>query len=90
MFDQMRNIRDFENGGQETKLGLMCGIDLEVTNVHYDIRGEWLNALRSGQITEDQIKQEITLLNNVCSQIRIQLKLIKPPRGLAWLAAREG
>ena len=44
IFDQMRNIRDTENGGQETKFGLMCGIDLEIVANQYDLREPWISA----------------------------------------------
>lgn len=89
MFDQMRNIRDFEAGGSETKLGLMAGIDLEVINAGYDLCEPWLSMLSNGQITQSQVHQDIGKYNNVCYQIQIIVRIIKPCRGHEWLQAFE-
>lgn len=85
MFDQTRNIRDHENDGQETKLGLMCGIDLELTDVQWDLCEPWASAHRDGKISVQELTRDLTILNNVCLQIRMQARIIKPPRGLEWL-----
>ena len=87
MFDQMRNIRDFESGGHETKLGLMNEIDLEVKEAGYDLQEPWSSAIQSAQIPREKIQEDLRLLNNVCFQIRMQVQIIKPCRGDDWVKA---
>ncbi len=86
MFDQLRNISDFESGGQETKLGLMTGVDFELVNFGVDISEPWLSAFQNGELTKEQLDFEINTKSNVCYQYRILLKAHKPVRGAAWLA----
>lgn len=80
MFDQQRNQNDLEAKGQETKLGFMTGVDLEVTQVGYDLCEPWKSAMDRGEINVQQIEFEVATKNNVCLQIRMQLKVHKPAR----------
>ncbi|MCC2630425.1 MAG: methyltransferase protein, partial [Candidatus Paceibacter sp.] len=36
MFDHQRNLEDLKNGGQETKLGFMTGIDIGIKHIEYE------------------------------------------------------
>lgn len=85
MFDQLRNIRDFESGGQETKLGLFSGIDFEVTRVGHDFMDPWKTAHEKGELTDDQLQIILATQNNVCHQVQILMKAHKPARGLEWI-----
>jgi hypothetical protein len=85
MFDQTRNIEDWKNGGQETKLGLMCGIDIQMVSAGYDLMEPWKSAVQSGKITNEDVQRDLLILNNVCSQIVMQLRVVKPARGLEWM-----
>lgn len=89
MFDQSRNIRDLENHGQETKLGLMNGIDLEVTKAGYDLMEPWKSAVQSGKMSDDDVQRDLLILNNVCSQIIMEVKIVKPCRGEALMKSRS-
>ena len=80
MFDQQRNQRDLESKGQETKLGFMTGVDLEVTQVGYDFCEPWKSAFERGELQPQQMEFELATKNNVCLQIRILLKVHKPAR----------
>ena len=84
MFDQTRNIQDFESGGQETKLGLFTGVDFEVTQVGYDLTDPWKTAYEKGEIPRDQVEFILATQNNVCLQIRMQMRAHKPARGKDW------
>lgn len=85
MFDQIRNIGDFESGGQETKLGLFTGIDFEVTRVGHDFMDPWKTAFEKGELTEDQLHVILATQNNICHQVQILIKAHKPARGNAWI-----
>ena len=87
MFDQIRNIKDFEGGGQETKLGLFTGVDFEVTQVGHDLMDPWKTAHSKGEIPNDQLEFIMATQNNVCHQVQIFMKAHKPMRGAQWIAS---
>lgn len=85
LFDQMRNIKDFESGGQESKLGLGLHVDFEVVNVGYDFSHPWNERLKRGEISQKEILEAMDNLYNVCMQIHIILRIHKPGRGEDWI-----
>lgn len=85
MFDQIRNIRDFESGGQETKLGLFSGVDLEVTRVGHDLMDPWKTAFEKGELSEGELDIILATQNNICHQVQILIKAHKPQRGADWI-----
>lgn len=90
MFDQQRNIADFEAGGQETKLGLFTGVDFEILEVGYDLADPWRSEFAAGRISRQQLEFELYHQNNICIQIRIMMRTVKPTRGAMWLKDRFG
>jgi predicted SAM-dependent methyltransferase len=87
MFDQTRNIADFERGGQETKLGLYMGVDLELVQIGFDLEEPWNSQIQPNGPSEAQAKEIERLMrqnNNICYQIRILLRAVKPARGEGW------
>jgi len=89
MFDNLRNISDHEAGGQESKLGLMTGIDLEMLNVGYDLAEPWRAEFIEGRLTPAQAEADMARFNNVCMQIQMRIRVVKPARGEAWLARQN-
>lgn len=87
MFDQIRNIRDFESGGQETKLGLFSGVDLEVTGVGHDLMDPWKSAFERGDLKEPELEMILATQNNICHQVQILIKAHKPARGADWISS---
>ncbi len=87
LFDQMRNIREQQSGNAATKLGLQCGVDLEVIDVAFEIQEPWRSAVQSGELSVEAMQKEARLFNNVCTQIRMQARIIKPARGESWLGS---
>lgn len=85
MFDQVRNVNDLKAGGQESKLGLYSGIDWELLEVHHDLDEPWRSAQARGQVTNEQLNEELRTRNNVCYQIRMVLRIVKPARGAGLL-----
>lgn len=89
MFSQERNLADLRSGGQETKLGLFSGIDLEVVDVGYDLMEPWRSALASGERSREQVEWDLEHMNNVCYQTRILVRVVKPGRGEDWIRERN-
>jgi hypothetical protein len=84
MFDQERNRRVVEVQGQESTLGLMHKIDLEVFGVDYQLTEPWGTRLQTQQISGAEFEQNVRHLNNICQEIKFKVRLIKPERRLLW------
>ncbi len=89
MFDQMRNIRSWESQGQETKLGLITRVDFEVVDAKFSLVDPWESELKSGRISIDEVQRDMSLFNNICSEIRIYIRAHKPMRGEDWIKQWE-
>lgn len=87
MFDQLRNIRDAEAGGRETKLGLFTGIDIDLQekDVEYFYSGDIVEALNRGEFDRAGLEHLRNHQNNIANEIRIQARVVKPARGVEWL-----
>jgi hypothetical protein len=80
MFDQARNQKTVDNKGEETTLGLIYNIDLEVFDVDYQVREPWLSRLKSGQVSGADFENNVRHLANVCEEIQFKVRIIKPQR----------
>jgi hypothetical protein len=80
MFDQVRNSEDSKRGGQETKLGLMNSIDFAIETIHYVFVPEIVEALQTGRISEAKAHSLMEHENNVCQEIQIAVRAMKPER----------
>ena len=77
MFDQARNREDEKRGGQETKLGLLLGIDFEIEDVEYVFVPEITLALASGKISREKVASLLEHENNVCQEIKMRVRVRK-------------
>ena len=75
MFNQQRNQRQIDTGGQETTLGIQLGIDVRVQGVGYDLTPDAQKELE-GQSFE-VIDREVNKRNNICFQTHILAKVFK-------------
>ena len=87
MFDQLRNIRDAEAGGRETKLGLFTGVDiaLDEKDVEYFYSGDIVQALNRGEFDRNGLEHLRNHQNNISNEIRLKAHVVKPARGRQWL-----
>lgn len=90
LFDQMRNFKDLQSGGAESKLGLATGIDLEVADVGFELCEPWRSQAQSGQLGDAEIRRDLMHLANVCEAIQFKVKFIKPARLNGLSAAGAG
>ncbi|MES2436821.1 MAG: hypothetical protein V4519_02320 [Patescibacteria group bacterium] len=81
MFDQLRNREDEKRGGQETKLGLMYAIDVAIERVEYVFVPEIQQALEKKFISQEKASSLMEHENNVCQEIKIGVRVMKPCRG---------
>lgn len=80
LFDQERNWRMIQEGGQESKLGISEKIDLEVFDIRWIPAEPWLSAHRRGEASEEQVLRDMSILNNACLEIQMKVRIIKPQR----------
>ncbi len=83
MFSQERNMYTIQTKGNETTLGLQCGVDIGVTEVGYDLMPNFEKEMKGK--SQSYIQHEISIRNNVCYQIQIHAKAHKPARGLKYI-----
>jgi hypothetical protein len=80
MFDHQRNLEDLKNGGQETKLGFMTGIDIGIKHIEYEYVPEIQQALAAGLVSKEKVQSLMDHENNVCQEIKITAVVVKPVR----------
>ena len=87
MFDQTRNIRNAEENGKETKLGLFTGVDIDIqeSDIEYFYTGEIVNALNRGEFDRAGLEHLRSHQNNISNEIRIKARVVKPVRGTQWM-----
>ncbi len=91
MFDQMRNVRDMEGGGRETKLGLFSGIDIDVQaqDIQFGYTPKIAEAYNSGKLSNAELDHLREHQNNIVNEIRVSARVVKPARGSLLLHARR-
>jgi hypothetical protein len=70
MFSKKRNMRDIENGGSETPLALIHGVDIRVEGVQFNLDPYWQKIFQN--YTEDQCEHAVRSFNNVILEIVIK------------------
>jgi predicted SAM-dependent methyltransferase len=80
MFDQQFNLQTIERKLSESTFGLYHGVDVEITDVQYNITGYWRQQLQSGLIGSAQLDINLNTLANVAESVNITLKVHKPGR----------
>ncbi|MCC7500441.1 hypothetical protein IT396_01405 [Candidatus Nomurabacteria bacterium] len=90
MFDQARNIQMAEQGIRETKLGLFTGVDIDLQqkDVNYSYTQKIATEVEAGRLTMNDLEHLQQHQNNICVEITMKPRVVKPARGAAWLAAQ--
>lgn len=80
MFDQEDNINDLKNKGHYTKLGILNGVDIEVTKENFFLNEPWNTRVYTGEISSRDIDFAGTHYNNICKEIYLECIVHKPER----------
>jgi predicted SAM-dependent methyltransferase len=80
MFDQVVNFQSIEQKLSDSTFGIYHGIDIEITNVQYNLVGYWREQLQSGMIGSAQLDINLNTLANVAESVDITLVVHKPAR----------
>lgn len=66
-----------ENGGANSPLAIYLNVDFEIRDVHMVLEEKYLQLLSSKEIDGDQLNEFLASRNNVASEYRITLEVIK-------------
>lgn len=80
MFDQMVNMESIKKKLSDSTFGLYHDIDLEVTDVTYEIIHYWRNLQEEGMLAPKQLDINLNTLSNVAESVNIFIKVHKPGR----------
>lgn len=80
MFDQEFNFQTIEKKLSESTFGIYHNMDLEITDVQYNITGYWREQLQAGMIGAAQLDINLNTLANVAESVDIHITVHKPGR----------
>lgn len=80
MFDQILNVESIKKKLSDSTFGLYHDIDIEVTDVSYNIVGYWRNQQEEGMLAPRQLDINLNTLANVAESVNIFIKVHKPGR----------
>lgn len=80
LFSRERNRRWIAEGLANSPLGLYHGVDFDLVETCYVPGEAWFRLHPGPNVEVHQLLHESSLYNNVVQEIRMVLKVIKPPR----------
>jgi predicted SAM-dependent methyltransferase len=80
MFDQQYNFESIEKKLSDSTFGLYHNVDLEVTDVKYNLTGYWRQQLQNGLIGSAQLDINLNTMANVAESVDIHVTVHKPGR----------
>lgn len=84
MFDQKENFDSIARKLSDSTFGLYHNVDLEVTDVKYNIVGYWLQQQQEGMLGGKQLDINLNTQSNVAESVDIFIKVHKPGRFEDW------
>lgn len=78
LFSQRLNRQWIAQGAGNSTLGLMLGIDLEVTETRHLLDEPWRGRVTSGELARDALTHAMRSYNNVIKETTLVLRVIKP------------
>lgn len=85
MFDQAVNVKSIQDKFSDSTFGLYHDIDIELTNVDYNIVDLWRRQQQEGMLGFQELNIKLNTLANVAETLSIFLKVHKPGRFENWL-----
>jgi predicted SAM-dependent methyltransferase len=77
LFSKAKNNAWMENGFANSPLGLYLDVDFEIESVNYSLEPAWSQKLKTGDCTQEDIYRAMRSYNNVVTEIRMQIRVIK-------------
>lgn len=80
MFDQQYNFESIERKLSDSTFGIYHDIDLEITDVQYNIVEYWREQVKNGMLGSTQLDINLNTLSNVAESVNIFITVHKPGR----------
>lgn len=78
LYDKQKNLEWEAMGAANTPLGLLLDVDFRIEESVLNVEDKYRQQLADGIISEDQLMEMISERNNICSEIRIVVRVRKP------------
>ena len=77
LYDKKRNLEWEAIGAANTPLGLLLDVDFRIEEATLNVENKYRKQLADGEITEDQLMEMISERNNICSEIKLVVRVHK-------------
>jgi len=77
LFSEVNNLKWIEGDHANSPLAIYCGVDFELKELNLIPDQLWMEKLKNNQCTRDDIAAAMLQYNNVISEIRMVLKVVK-------------
>jgi hypothetical protein len=77
IYDKKRNLEWEAIGAANTPLGLLLDVDLRIEEATLNVENKYRKLLADNEITEDQLIEMIAERNNICSEIKLVVRVNK-------------
>ena len=77
LYDKKTNLEWEAMGAANTPLGLIHDVDFRTEEVVFNVVDKYKQQLADGKITQDQVMEMISERNNICSEIRVVVRVHK-------------
>lgn len=77
LFSKTYNQEFKENKAANSPLAFYLDVDFELVKVTFNLEEPWLSRYRSGEISDEELRQTMKQYNNVAREIIMELKVIK-------------
>jgi hypothetical protein len=77
LYDKKRNLEWEAIGAANTPLGLLLDVDLRIEEATLNVENKYRKLLADNEITEDQLIEMIAERNNICSEIKLVVRVNK-------------
>jgi hypothetical protein len=77
LFSKKENEKSIQNGWSNTTLALFLDVDFEIIDSGISLHPYWIEKLQKGEVTEKDLEDALIKYNNVVTEIRATLKVIK-------------
>ena len=89
MWDQQVNVESIQRKLSDSTYGLYYDVDLEVTDVSYNIVNYWQQQQSEGMLAPKQLDINLNTLANVAESVNIFIKVHKPARYADWVKTTQ-
>jgi hypothetical protein len=77
LFSKRNNLAWQAAGKANSPLALYCGVDFEIIRAEHILERKYLDRLRAGAISQEQLAELASERNNIVEELRISLRAVK-------------